>query len=60
MAVTFRDVVVTFGKGSHRVRALDRASVTLPDGGGIFGLVSILRISFLARKVIRQIFILDF
>jgi ABC-type transporter Mla maintaining outer membrane lipid asymmetry ATPase subunit MlaF len=39
MAVTFTDVVVSYGKGSSRIRALDHANVTVPDGGGIYGLL---------------------
>lgn len=38
-AVTFSDVDVTFGKGRRLIRALDDVTVTIPDGGGIFGLL---------------------
>jgi ABC-type multidrug transport system ATPase subunit len=39
MAVTFQGVVVNFGKGSTKVKALDNANVTVPGGGGIYGLL---------------------
>jgi len=38
-AVTFQDVCVTFGKGRCKINALDGVNVTVPDGGGIFGLL---------------------
>ena len=38
-AVTFRDVVVTFGRGKSRIRALDGATVQVSAAGGIFGLL---------------------
>ena len=38
-AVTFRDVVVTFGRGKSQIRALDGATVDVSAGGGIFGLL---------------------
>ena len=39
MALIFEGVVVDFGKGSGKVRALDHANVTVPGGGGIYGLL---------------------
>ena len=38
-AVTFQDVVVTFGKGRSSINALDGVNIEVPDGGGIFGLL---------------------
>jgi len=38
-AVTFRNVFVTFGKSRCKINALDCVDISVPDGGGIFGLL---------------------